>query len=125
VIEIGSGETTSINQLVKTIFSFIPNSLSRVVLLPAMDRSVSYHRANLEKAKSVLNWDPKVTLVEGLKKYIEDIQQRTITELRVRAAVFCPSPFREKANEEERGWSVSRLAYWRDSITARLSYLQV
>ena len=122
-LEIGSGEAKSIKQLVKTIFSLIPTSLSRVVLLPAMNPSASYNRANLGKAKSVLNWEPKVTLVEGLKKYIEDIQQRTIAALQHRAFVLCPSPFREK--EEREGWSVSRLAYWRESIKARLSSLQV
>jgi len=126
-LEIGSGEATSTKQLVKTIFtSRIPTSLSRVVLLPALNPSVNYHRANVGKAKSVLNWEPKVTLVQGLKKYIEDIQQRTIAALQHRAFVFCPSPFREKPTKEEReGWSVSRLAHWRESIKARVSSLKV
>ena len=68
-VNIGNPEEFSILKLVKEIKSLIKTE-SKVVFqkLPQDDPKV--RRPNIEIAKEVLNWQPKVNLTEGLKKTI-------------------------------------------------------
>ncbi len=69
----GSGQEVSINKIANKIIELIPESMSKIVYiketkLNAMNRmSLVIH-----KAKTFLNWKPKISLEDGLKDTIEN-----------------------------------------------------
>jgi UDP-glucose 4-epimerase len=67
VINVGSGEETSVNQLVESIGSAMGRSLTPLHV-PAQDGGVSRMCASLVRAQEKLNFQPKVSLVEGLRR---------------------------------------------------------
>jgi UDP-glucose 4-epimerase len=71
VINIGSGEPTSINELAKTVIELAGgDSEVTYVMSRAGDIKDSY--ADISKAKKLLNFEPKVSLREGLQILLEE-----------------------------------------------------
>jgi GDP-L-fucose synthase len=64
---IGCGETYTILQILENI-KRIANYSSPHQLIPSGPRMIPVRRVNIEKAKNVLGWFPKVSLNEGLEK---------------------------------------------------------
>ena len=71
VINIGSGVETSVNDLIKRIGTAIGKSVD-VVYNPAERGGVSRMRADLTKAQTLLGYQPRVSLADGLKQMLED-----------------------------------------------------
>jgi UDP-glucose 4-epimerase len=67
VINVGSGQETSVNDLVDAIGSAMGRSLTPLHV-PAQDGGVSRMCASLVRAREKLNFQPKVSLVEGLRR---------------------------------------------------------
>jgi len=71
VINIGSGEPTSINDLAKTVIELAGGDLEIThVKSRAGDIKNSY--SDISKAKKLLDFEPKVTLQEGLKSLFDE-----------------------------------------------------
>ena len=69
-VNIGNPEEYSINELVNILKKLIPNSCKTVYLnLPVNDPKVRKPDINL--ARTILDWYPKITLERGLKKTID------------------------------------------------------
>lgn len=70
VINIGSGVETSIRELVQMILHHT-NSHAEVIYNPRSDSGVPRMCADLEIAKTVLNYQPRISLEEGLQLTLE------------------------------------------------------
>lgn len=67
---IGSGKQISINELVEEIIE-ITDSKSQVVHTEPRKGDMRHTWADISKAEKELKWEPKITLEEGLKRYIK------------------------------------------------------
>jgi UDP-glucose 4-epimerase len=70
VFNLGYGERFSVNDLAKRIIK-LTNSRSRIVHMESKKGDVEHTWADSNKAKRILGWKPKVSLDEGLARYIE------------------------------------------------------
>lgn len=75
VFNIGSDKEAKIIELAKLILS-LTNSSSRIVFLQPRPDDPPRRAADITKAKKLLNWEPKVSLEEGLEKTIEWFKER-------------------------------------------------
>lgn len=66
IFNIGSGEGTSLNHLIAEIKKVIHININ-VEYLPARNVDVLVNYLDINKAKNILNWEPKVNLDEGIK----------------------------------------------------------
>jgi nucleoside-diphosphate-sugar epimerase len=71
VINIASGKPISIQQMIVTIQKDIGKGHPKFGLIPYRSGENMNLYADIEKAKRLLNWRPKVTLKDGLKNTIE------------------------------------------------------
>lgn len=69
IINIASGEEITINDLAKLIIE-LTNSKSKIVYKEARLGDIYYSGANIDKAKKLLSFSPKVSLREGLLSII-------------------------------------------------------
>lgn len=69
IINIGSGIGTSIEQLVKNILHIV-NQPNKKIISETNEKLNSNLILNINETKEILNWTPKITLVEGLSKLI-------------------------------------------------------
>lgn len=70
VFNIGSGVPTMIRDLAERII-LLTDSSSKIVHGEPRIGDISYSLADITKAKTVLGWEPKVSLDEGLRRTIE------------------------------------------------------
>ncbi len=70
IFNIGSDKETRIIDLANTIIK-LTDSISKIKLLPPRPDDPPRRAADISKAKQLLNWEPKVSLDEGLRKTIE------------------------------------------------------
>lgn len=69
IINVGSGIGTSIAQLVKSVLNII-NKPNKLILSESNEIFNSILILNINETKKILNWTPKITLLEGLTKLI-------------------------------------------------------
>ncbi|HRE47603.1 MAG TPA: NAD-dependent epimerase/dehydratase family protein [Aggregatilineales bacterium] len=69
VINIGSGAETSVNDLVREIGIVLGKDV-QPLHSATQSGGVSHMRAGLEKARQLLNFTPKITLAEGLRRTV-------------------------------------------------------
>lgn len=76
VVNVGSGKSTSISELLDT-FSFLTGLIPTIHAVDArlIDRTEFW--LDISKAKKDLNWDPQVSLEDGLKLTWDSLRQRT------------------------------------------------
>ncbi len=67
-VNIGNPDEITINQIAKEIMELLPDSKSKIIYedLPVNDPKI--RRPDITKAKEILNWEPRVSRMEGLKK---------------------------------------------------------
>lgn len=70
IINIGTQKIFSVNQLVKEL-SVITNYKNKPVFKPKRNGELFKSFLNISKAKKVLNWEPEVSIKEGLKNTVE------------------------------------------------------
>ena len=70
IINIGTQKTFSVNQLVKEL-SAITHYKNKPIFKPKRNGELFKSFLNISKAKKVLNWEPKVSIKEGLKNTVE------------------------------------------------------
>ena len=73
-VNIGRDTEVTINDLAKIVGSKIPNTKIEYLDLPLDDPQ--QRKPDLSLARDVINWDPKVELVDGLDSIITDFAQR-------------------------------------------------
>jgi len=66
-INAGSGRGTSLNGLIEIIAKITGKKL-KIKYLPNRTFDLPYNVLNINKTKKILNWRPKITLAEGIKK---------------------------------------------------------
>jgi len=71
-INIASGVETSINELVKILGSYFNLKDKRPIYVKAKPGEIYRSCADLERAKKLLNYEPKFSLVDGLKRMLAD-----------------------------------------------------
>jgi nucleoside-diphosphate-sugar epimerase len=70
VVNLGNDKEMTILELAERVISAIGSS-SEITYLPLPEDDPKRRRPDLEKARTVLSWEPKTTLEEGLSKVIE------------------------------------------------------
>lgn len=71
VINIGTGKDTSILTIAKMILSFLGKPESLIKYGESRPGQVRKHMSSTKKSKQLLNWQPRVTIKEGLEKTIQ------------------------------------------------------
>ncbi len=71
VFNVGSGKATSINELAKTILDLTRADLE-IRFEPSRAGDIRDSYANISKAKDLLDYEPKISLRQGLKALIEE-----------------------------------------------------
>ncbi len=69
-INLGNPQEFTIKELAETVLSLMPNSTSEIVYKDLPQDDPTKRKPDITLAKSVLNWEPRVQLNEGLKKSI-------------------------------------------------------
>ncbi|MBU9714328.1 NAD-dependent epimerase/dehydratase family protein [Evansella tamaricis] len=75
ILEIGSDEKYTILEVAKLVKKTV-GSDSQIIFDTDKKESVSFQSPNLNKAKNLLGWEPKVTLEEGLQKTIQSLKAK-------------------------------------------------
>ncbi|MBI5061127.1 MAG: GDP-mannose 4,6-dehydratase [Candidatus Aenigmarchaeota archaeon] len=70
VVNFGTGKETTVNKLTSKIVA-ISNSKSKIVHIPERTSEVARLCCNYSKAKKLFDWEPKVSLDDGLRKNID------------------------------------------------------
>jgi UDP-glucuronate decarboxylase len=69
-VNLGNPEEITISELAETIIS-LTNSKSKIEYFPLPEDDPMNRKPDIEKAIKILEWEPKISLQEGLKKTIE------------------------------------------------------
>jgi nucleoside-diphosphate-sugar epimerase len=77
ILNIGSGKATSIKKIVEKIIKISEKNIKPINDLKKPVGPIS-RTADINKAKTLLNWQPKVSLDEGLKKIYSWIEKKLI-----------------------------------------------
>lgn len=78
VINIGNPCEYTIRELAQEVLRLLPSSKSRLVEKPLPGDDPKKRKPDIALAKSLLGWEPKVPLTEGLEKTIEYFKKRRI-----------------------------------------------
>src|SRR5205807_4948666 len=71
VYNVGNPEEHTILDYARLVLELIPSSSSEIVYMPPVPDDPSRRRPDISRAKSELDWQPRVPLGEGLSKTIE------------------------------------------------------
>jgi len=74
-LNLGNPQEIKIIDLANLVLK-LTNSKSKIKFLPLLENDPKRRCPDIKKAKSILNWQPKVFLEEGLKKTIEYFKKR-------------------------------------------------
>ncbi|ORC90982.1 dTDP-glucose 4,6-dehydratase [Trypanosoma theileri] len=75
-INLGNPEEYSVLDMAKKAQELVPGTKSKIVFLPAVSDDPKQRRPDITKAKRVLNWEPVVSLSEGLKRTADEFAER-------------------------------------------------
>jgi UDP-glucuronate decarboxylase len=70
-VNLGNPVEFSIRELADEVFRLIPNSKSKVVFKPLPSDDPCRRKPDVTTARDVLNWNPKVSLQDGLLRTID------------------------------------------------------
>jgi UDP-glucuronate 4-epimerase len=70
VINLGGHETITINELIHTLEELIGKK-AQIMRLPANPADALANWASVEKAKKLLGWEPRVSLLQGVARLVE------------------------------------------------------
>ncbi len=79
---IGTGKPTTVSKLAE-IFSHLTESGSQITHMPARQGEVRASWSNIEKAKEVLEYQPKVSLENGIKSFMQWYNKESENSLRI------------------------------------------
>jgi UDP-glucuronate decarboxylase len=77
VYNVGNPEEHTILEYAKLVLELIPSSQSRITYMPPVPDDPSRRRPDITRARSELNWEPKVPLRDGLGKTVEYFREVT------------------------------------------------
>lgn len=77
IINIGNSTEYKIIEIAHLVKK-LTNSASKIIFLPLPEDDPKQRKPNIEKAKMLLNWEPKVPIEEGLNQTIEMYKQKLI-----------------------------------------------
>lgn len=89
-VNIGNPEEFQIKKFAEVIKSSI-DSKSEIIHMPAVIDDPQRRRPNITKAKNMINWQPRVPMMEGLKHTITYFKNELAQEINDKANVFLPS----------------------------------
>jgi len=78
-INLGNPKPITVLELASEIIKFT-NSKSEVIFLPLPSDDPKDREPDISKAKELLNWEPKVSREDGLKRTIEDVNRQLATK---------------------------------------------
>lgn len=70
VFNIGSGKSYSVNEIATTLKSLFNNKIEIIYSNEIRKNEVLVTVANISKANHLLNWHPKISLLEGLNSIV-------------------------------------------------------
>ncbi len=79
VINTGNPDERTVKELAERTLALIPESKSKIVLKPLPGDDPKRRKPDISLAKTLLGWEPRVTLDEGLAKTVEYFKARKET----------------------------------------------
>lgn len=70
IYNIGSSSSISVNELAQKIID-ITDSKSKIIYIAKQKGDVEHTRANVNKARKELGWEPRVTIDQGIKMFVD------------------------------------------------------
>jgi len=77
VYNVGNPEEHTILEYARMVLELIPSSSSKIIYQPPVPDDPSRRRPDISRAKSELNWEPRVPLREGLSKTVDYFREVT------------------------------------------------
>lgn len=78
VFNIGTGVATSINQLANTLLEATSKTYLKSVHSKPREGDIRYSAADISKARNRLGYNPKVSLIEGLRKLVQSKMSKSV-----------------------------------------------
>jgi len=78
VINIGSGRSTTINELAKLVLKILGKENLKPVYAPPRPGDLKHSVADITKAKQLLGFEPRICLEEGVKRVIQAILKQSV-----------------------------------------------
>ena len=75
-VNLGNPEEYSVLDMAKKAQELVPGTKSKIVFLEAAQDDPKQRRPDITKAKKVLEWEPKVTVADGLARTKEEFEAR-------------------------------------------------
>lgn len=72
IFNIGQGQSYSVKEIVDTVNNFFDNKLDVYFSELVRPNEVPDTRADINKAKRMLKWEPEISLIEGIKKCLDE-----------------------------------------------------
>lgn len=76
---IASGQATSIKELAEIMIRLAGNGINNAIYEDAVEGDIMYSYADISKAKCILEYKPRVALIDGLKSMMQIYQLRHLT----------------------------------------------
>ena len=70
VCNIGSGQATSLTQIIQHLQTLFPEWNNPVIFKPSIEGDIKHSQADISKAKSLLSFTPATSLATGLRKLV-------------------------------------------------------
>jgi dTDP-glucose 4,6-dehydratase len=70
VINVGTGHDVAINEIARRILDLVPGTKSKIKIVPQRPGQVDCHISSRLRSAATLDWNPNVTLVEGLARTV-------------------------------------------------------
>jgi UDP-glucose 4-epimerase len=77
VVNIGSGRGVSLRELISLLIHILDKPIE-VEYKPAPDFDVRANVLDITRARSILNWSPKISLEEGLSRHIGYLKEQLV-----------------------------------------------
>ncbi len=80
-VNLGNPSEFKIKELAELVLKLIPDSKSKIIYVPEAPDDARLRKPDISLAKEKLDWEPKVNLVDGLKKTIEYLKLSDLSKL--------------------------------------------
>lgn len=77
-INLGNPKEITIMKLAQLVLKLLPESKSKIVYKPLPEDDPKKRRPDISRAKKILNWQPKISLEEGLRKTIDYFKEKRV-----------------------------------------------
>ncbi|CUG69043.1 dTDP-glucose 4,6-dehydratase, putative [Bodo saltans] len=87
-VNLGNPEEYTVLDMAKKAQELVPGTASKIIFLPAAKDDPKQRKPDITKAKSVLGWEPTITVADGLQRTLAEFASRLASETTVASKVY-------------------------------------